>query len=285
MKYRDPARTLRSMPRTLSTPDAARPGLTADFINAHGRRMIIREPETADLATPSGAMRTHVLRPAAPGRFPGVVLFSEIYQVTAPIRRLGAFLAGTGLVVAMPEIYHEYEAPGVALAYDTAGTDRGNALKYLKPVAGYDGDTRASLDFLAAHPACTGALGAVGVCLGGHLAFRAALQPDVRASACFYPTDLHGATLGAGRSDDTLARAGEIAGTLLMVFGRADPHVPFGGRETIRARLEALALDHSWHELAGAHAFLRDEGHRYDPELAHLCQTLVMSLFGRLRLG
>lgn len=247
--------------------------------------MIIHEPETADLDTPTGVMRTHVLRPAADGRFPGVVLFSEIYQVTAPIRRLGAFLAGTGLVVAMPEIYHEYEAPGVALAYDKPGTDRGNDLKYTKPVSAFDGDTRAALDFLAAHPACTGALGAAGVCLGGHLAFRAALQPDIRAAACFYPTDLHAASLGAGKSDDTLARAREIRGALLMVFGRGDPHVPFAGRETIRARLEALSLDYTWHELVGAHAFLRDEGFRYDPELAHLCQSLMMGLFGRLRLG
>ena len=69
------------------------------------------------------------------------------------------------------------------------------------------------------------------------------------------------------------------------MFGRADPHVPFDGRETIRARLEAAGTDYSWHEVAGAHAFLRDEGPRYDPELAHLCQTLMMALFNRLRLG
>ncbi len=31
---------------------------------------------------------TQLFRPAIPGRFPGVWLFSEIYQVTAPIRRL-----------------------------------------------------------------------------------------------------------------------------------------------------------------------------------------------------
>lgn len=247
--------------------------------------MIIREPETVDLETPTGTMRTHLLRPVADGRFPGVVLFSEIYQVTAPIRRLGAFLAGNGLLVSMPEIYHEYEAPGVALAYDTAGTERGNALKYTKPLAAFDGDTRAALDHLAAHPACSGALGAAGVCLGGHLAFRAALQADLRAAACFYPTDLHSASLGAGRSDDTLARAGEIRGRLLLVFGRGDPHVPFAGRELIRARLEAAGTRHEWHELEGAHAFLRDEGYRYDPELAHLCQSLMVRLFGALRLG
>ncbi len=244
--------------------------------------MILADPGTADIATPTGPMRTHVFRPHGDGRFPGVVLFSEIYQVTAPIRRLAAFLAGIGLVVSVPEIYHEHEKPGTALAYDKAGTDRGNALKTTKPVADFDTDTRAALDHLRSLPSCTGRLGAAGVCLGGHLAFRAAMQPDVEATACFYPTDIHAGTLGAGRADDSLARAAEIRGELLMVFGRADPHVPFAGRAVIRERLEELGTRYSWHEVNAAHAFIRDEGARYDPELAHFCQGLMMTLFRRL---
>ena len=244
--------------------------------------MILADPGCADLPTPTGPMRTHLFRPAGDGRFPGVVLFSEIYQVTAPIRRLASFLAGTGLVVSVPEVYHEHEAPGTALGYDTAGTDRGNALKFTKPVADFDADTRAALDHLATLPSCTGRLGAAGVCLGGHLAFRAAMQPDVEAAACFYPTDIHTGSLGAGRADDSLARAADIGGQLLLVFGRADPHVPFAGRALIRERLEQLGTRHSWHEVNGAHAFLRDEGYRYDAELAHFCQGLMMAFFRTL---
>jgi carboxymethylenebutenolidase len=236
-----------------------------------------------ELDTPTGPMRTHLFRPVSEAAFPGIVLFSEIYQVTAPIARLAAFLAGQGLIVSVPEIYHEYEAAGTALAYDKSGTDRGNELKYTKTVAAYDGDTRAALDHLASLGGCNGRLGAAGVCLGGHLAFRAALQPDVAASACFYPTDLHSASLGAGRHDDSLARASEISATLMLVFGRADPHVPFDGRQAIRARLEAAGTRYSWHELEAAHAFMRDEGPRYDPALAYLCQGLMIALFAGLK--
>ena len=39
-----------------------------------------------------------------------------------------------------------------------------------------------------------------------------------------------------------------------------------------------------WHELNAAHAFLRDEGHRYDPAAARICYGMVLELFGR-RLG
>src|SRR3954447_12941657 len=113
-------------------------------------RMIIRTDEHEDLPVPGhGVMRIHLFRPAIDGRFPGVLFFSEIYQVTGPIRRLAALLAGQGYVVGVPEVYHEYEPAGTVLAYDQCGTDRGNELKFAKPVAAYDADAKAALAFLA----------------------------------------------------------------------------------------------------------------------------------------
>src|SRR3954470_14621961 len=140
--------------------------------------MTIIDHEFADLATPTGPMRTFVLRPAAPGRYPGLVLFSEIFQATGPIRRTAALLAGYGFVVAVPEIYHEYEPAGAVLAYDSAGADRGNALKTTKPLDAYDADARAVLKYLADHSAGTGRVGVMGICIGGHLAFRAAMNSE-----------------------------------------------------------------------------------------------------------
>ncbi len=246
--------------------------------------MIIREHAVTDIATPTGPMRLHVFQPAAPGRYPGLLAYSEIYQITAPVRRMAAFLAGNGFVVAAPEIYHEFEAAGGVLAYDKRGTDRGNDLKFAKEVAAFDSDARAALDWLTAYPDCTGRLGVIGICIGGHLAFRAAMNPDVRATACFYATDIHDHALGKGNADDSLRRAGHIKGELLMVWGRQDPHIPLAGRRLIRDRLEAVGSHYTWHEFNAAHAFMRDEGPRYDPALAHLCYGLVLELFHR-RLG
>lgn len=239
--------------------------------------MIVTDSEHVDLLTPTGSMRTHIVRPAAPGQYPGIVLFSEIFQITAPVRRTAAMLAGHGIVVALPEIYHEYEPAGTVLAYDQAGSDRGNQLKYTKPVQAHDTDARAVLDHLASRPDCTGKLGAGGICLGGHLAFRAALNPDVLATACFYATDLHKASLGQG--DDSLARATDIRGELLMIWGRQDPHIPTEGRMTVLNHLNEAGTRLTWLEVNGAHAFLRDVGPRYDPELALLLYPFVLSLF------
>jgi carboxymethylenebutenolidase len=243
--------------------------------------MILVDGETADVPTRLGPMRTHLLRPAATGRYPGVVLFSEIFQVTAPIRRTAAMLAGHGFVVAVPEVYHELEAPGTVLPYTPEGTARGNAHKIAKTLESYDADARACVELLRALPHCNGRVGALGMCLGGHLALRAALQPEILAAACLYPTDLHTRSLGRGQADDTLARCGEIRGELLMIFGRQDPHVPPEGRVVIQQALCSADVRFTWLELNAAHAFLRDEGPRYDPALALLCYPHVIELFRR----
>jgi carboxymethylenebutenolidase len=244
---------------------------------------MILQDETVTIETPTGPMSTYVYRPVAPGRYPGLVLFSEIFQRTGPIKRIAALFAGHGYVVAVPEIFHELEPPGTELPYDSVGAERGNKDKIGKSVAAYDADARAVLGLLEAHVACTGMLGAIGFCIGGHLAFRAALDKRVRASACFYATDLHKGSLGLG-GDDSLARAGEVRGELLMIFGRQDPHVPADGRAKIYQCLTEANVSFTWHEVNAQHAFARDEGPRYDPALARLGQQLALDLFHR-RLG
>jgi carboxymethylenebutenolidase len=245
--------------------------------------MILAPESHVDVDTPTGPMRTYILAPEAPGKYPGVVFYSEIFQVTGPIRRVAAYLAGHGYVVAVPEIFHELEGePGVVLEYDQAGADRGNAHKFTKTLASYDSDARAALDLLAGHESCSGALGAAGICIGGHLAWRTAFQPDVKATACFYATDIHSHTLGEGSNDDTITRFADIDGELLAIWGRQDPHIPRAGREQIHTALEEAGTTFTWHEVNGQHAFLRDEGARYDAELATQCLGLALDLFHRV---
>ena len=69
--------------------------------------MTILEDQPADLSTPTGPMRTYTYRPSGEGTFPGLVMWSEIFQVTAPVRRTAQLLAGHGFVVSIPEIFHE----------------------------------------------------------------------------------------------------------------------------------------------------------------------------------
>ena len=39
------------------------------------------------------------------------------------------------------------------------------------------------------------------------------------AAVCYFATDMHAKSLGEGKDDDTLERAGEVKGEVLMVSG------------------------------------------------------------------
>jgi carboxymethylenebutenolidase len=247
--------------------------------------MLIKE-DFVDLETPTGLMRTHRFQPAAGGPYPGLLLFSEIYQVTGPIARTGRRLASQGYIVAAPEVYHEREPLGCALAYDKEGTDKGNRYKVEKEVSAFDADARAVIAHLGGLPHCSGRFGAIGICLGGHLAFRAAMNPEILAGACFYATDIHKRSLGKGMNDDSLDRIPELKAEMLMIWGKQDPHIPQEGRDLIYRTMTAAGVDFTWHEFNAAHAFIRDEGPRYNPALAELCYAMVFELFARrLQLG
>ena len=66
-----------------------------------------------------------------------------------------------------------------------------------------------------------------------------------------------------------------------MIWGRQDPHIPVEGRLLIYQRLTAAGVVFTWHEFNGVHAFMRDEGHRYDPALALIGYRLALDLFTR----
>ena len=240
--------------------------------------MIIKD-EVIDLNTPTGPMRTYTYRPVAEGKYPGVILFSEIFQQTGPIKRTASLIAGHGFVVAVPEIFHEFEAPGTIIPYDQIGADRGNQDKITKTLESYDTDARAVIAHLKAHQACTGKLGSVGICIGGHLAFRCAMNPEILAGACFYATDIHKRGLGLGMKDNTLDRMGEIKGEMLMMWGKQDPHIPPEGRALVYEKMTEAGINFTWHEFNAAHAFLRDEGLRYDAELARQAMGMTVDFF------
>ena len=121
-------------------------------------------------------------------KFPGVVVFSEIYQgdfdyslcvsfdslrkelrlgyadilaVTGPVARFARQIASQGYIVAAPSSYHEFTGPE-PLAYDVPGTDQGNEWKITKTVQAYDEDASLSVDTLLAMSTCNGRIGATG---------------------------------------------------------------------------------------------------------------------------
>ena len=65
------------------------------------------------------------------------------------------------------------------------------------------------------------------------------------------------------------------------MFGDVDPHVPATARSVIRSALHASSAQHVYLKLPGEHAFMRDEGARYDPEMADRVFAEAIALYRR----
>ncbi|PPQ88660.1 hypothetical protein CVT25_010236 [Psilocybe cyanescens] len=279
-------------------------------------------------------IRIFVISPVVPdypdAKFPGLAasryclishqLISWFHRgrVTGPVERFAGQIASQGFVVACPSVYHEFEGPE-AIPYDTEGTDRGNKYKVdiltalilnsiEKELAGYDevssytvsgiisiSDATLTIDLLVSLKNCNGRIAATGMCLGGHLA---AFDPRVLATVCFFATDIHSASLGKGKNDDTIIKVqkGDLKGKGELVVRPFEPkplndasnlgkdtHVTRQGRDLIRKTLEDANVPVSFLEVQAQHAFIRDEHSkgRWDAALTRSLFTFMMEVFER----
>ena len=85
-----------------------------------------------DIPVAGKQMRTFLAHPAQAGQYPGIIYFSDIFQVSEAMQRACARLAGYGFVVAAHEIFHRLEPADrltELLSHQSAGS---------KPVAGLE---------------------------------------------------------------------------------------------------------------------------------------------------
>ncbi len=231
----------------------------------------------------AGTVRSLVIAPLAPGPHPAVLFYSDIFQLTAPHERLATRLAREGYVVVAPELYGRFEPAGTVLDFER---DRQRALDDAARVRveDVDADRAALLEHLVGRADVDPKrLFAAGFCFGGHLAFRAAYEPRIRAVTCFYPTTVHLETLGASPRVDTLSRAAELRAPLLLVWGARDPHIPLEGRVKIERALSEAGARSTDRVFDAEHAFMRDVGPRFQPQATDEAFAAMLAHFAQAR--
>lgn len=234
-----------------------------------------------DLLGAAGPIRVRRLAPRGSNeKLPVIIAWSDIFQQTPSHQRTIERLASHGFIVLSPEHYCRLLAPGTVLDFER---DRARALETAGKLelAWIDQDREAIMAYAIAE-AAGAPLGTIGWCFGGHLAFRAALSSQIRATVCCYATGLHSDSLGAAQGTaTTLARAKELSGALLLIWGSKDPHIPAEGRAKIAAALTAAGVTPGVLVLEGEHAFMRDEGPRYDAAATDAAFTAILDFFRR----
>ncbi len=102
----------------------------------------------------------------------GVVIIQEIFGVNSHIRSVADQFAQAGYLALAPALFDRVE-PGVELAYDAEGVERGRELAWNLGIDDSMRDVAAAADVLAAEVGGARHVGAVGYCYGGMLAAAA----------------------------------------------------------------------------------------------------------------
>ncbi|WP_270888019.1 dienelactone hydrolase family protein [Pedococcus sp. 5OH_020] len=189
-------------------------------------------PSPAQLSVPveGGEMPADLHLPES-GRGPGIVLYQEIFGVTAYIRRRAEDLATLGYVVLVPHLYWRLGDPvvqegaeGLPEAVDLVGR-----LDWEAAVA----DAAAALRLLRDRDEVEGPVGVFGFCFGGGLAFNVAASTSGPAGAAEALVSYYGSALPT-----LLALAPQVRCPSLHHFGTADTYIPPEVQQSVREAVE-----------------------------------------------
>jgi len=185
-----------------------------------------------------GVMGGYLARPRGAGPFPAVIVYMEIFGINAHIRDVTERVAREGYLALAPDVFHR-TAPGIELGYDEAGVSQGIKLLMQLRAEEAISDARDVVAYLRERPEARGAkLGAMGFCMGGHLAYLTACETEIAAAASFYGGGI-AAPEGPGGGPSTVSRTPRIRGRVLALFGGRDAMIPPAQVESIRAALAA----------------------------------------------
>jgi carboxymethylenebutenolidase len=195
----------------------------------------------------------------------------EIFGVNQVMRDIAGWYAARGFAAICPDLFWRQE-PGIQLTDQTdeewkrafelyQGLDVDKAIE----------DTAAAMDYLRAHPACTGKVGGVGYCLGGKLAYLLAARYEPDAAVGYYGVGI----------EEALDEAENINCPLMLHIAAKDQYCPPEAQAQIHSKLadNTLVTLHDYAEQD--HAFAREGGAHYDRAAAELANLRSLEFFVR----
>lgn len=205
--------------------------------------------ETVSLKTSDDKqIAAYVARPAAAGKA-GIVVVQEILGVNSHIRSVTDRFAAVGYLAIAPAFFDRLK-PGVDMGYEPqdilAGRDLAMALTPEQILA----DLGAGIGWLRA--AGCQKIGVVGFCFGGTVAWRAASQPHVDATVCYYGGNIYG-------NRDLRPRV-----PTMLHFAEKDAYIPVAHAHALAAQYPELPI----YTYPAEHGFHCDERSNYDEAAA-----------------
>ncbi|KQC39447.1 dienelactone hydrolase family protein [Frankia sp. ACN1ag] len=183
--------------------------------------------ETVVLPTADGPAPATLAEPDGPARG-GVVVLHEAFGLTEHVRGLCGRFARAGWRAIAPDLFHRVGSP--VFDYD----DIASAVKVVEDLDGTDllDDVDAALAVLAEEGTALDRCAVVGFCLGGSIAFQAAVARPFGAAVTFYGGGIRTRRFG---EPSPLEIAGRLQAPWLGLYGDQDPSIPLEDVEALRA--------------------------------------------------
>jgi carboxymethylenebutenolidase len=228
---------------------AAAVGLAATAAHAAGN---VVEKDVV-VKTGDGMADSAIFYPAGKGKWPAVLLWTDIMGLRPVFRDMARRLAGEGYVVLVPNVYYRTKPAPVVGATFEFPKDR--ALLPPPPAAdAVDRDAVAFLAFLDTQPQVdkTKKAGVQGYCMGGPYTFRtAAILPDrIGAAATF-----HGGGIGAATPNSPYLLLPQTKAEFLCCVAQNDDKTDPEAKNRLNTAFDTLkrphhvevyAADHGW---------------------------------------
>lgn len=220
----------------------------------------------------------YLAQPIGEGPFPGVVVLQEIFGVNSHIRDVTERIAKEGYVAIAPALYQRL-APDFETGYTPADVQIGRGYKMQTKASELQSDIAAAINYLKNLPNVKHSFGCIGFCFGGHVAYLAATNAEIKATASFYGAGIANMPLD-DRSDRTIAQTQNIKGTIYAFFGTQDASIPSEQVDQIEAELKKHSISHRVFRYDGAeHGFFCEQRGSYNPTSAADAWKQVKQLF------
>jgi carboxymethylenebutenolidase len=225
----------------------------------------IRSENIKYASTDGTQIDAYISRPAAPGRYPGVVVTMEAMGLLDHMRDIARRFALEGYIAVAPDLYTRQGTPA-----DPTNLDEVIKVLFAQHDMEAVGDLEGAARYMRGLPDCTGKVGIIGFCSGGRLTL---------ISAC-KTTAFNAAVDSAGgfviEDEQTEARPQSpidmiptLSCPLLATFGEEDPNPPPAHAARLKEELDKHGKTYElWMYPDAGHGFFADYRDSYRPVAA-----------------
>ena len=193
-------------------------------------------------------------RPAAPGRYPGVIVTLEAFGLVEHIKDVARRFAAEGYLAIAPDLYTREGAP------DASNIDNVIQKLFASPDSRAVADLDGAAVYLKGQAQCSGKVGMIGFCSGGRYTLMTAckstnIDAAVDSAGGYIIEDEH----TEQRPVSPIDMISTLSCPLLATFGEEDPNPTPAHADRLREELEKHGKTYEFRMYANAgHAFFAD---------------------------